>query len=219
MKMQKATAKTDVKVALREAQRKWLDDVCAATGLTLTEIAKEAGVNPSTLTRFRNQPDHKGTLTPLTVNSISQTTGVPIAVPGGELPLKAIHRAREAEPVPLEAASPEWQTVLKPYQDEARFEIWALRGRALEFEGYRPGDVVIVDREARPDVGDVVCAHVSDWQRGGETVFRLYHPPFLLGAGSDDAARRPRFLDEQSTQIKGVVVMSLRGRSAVKVAA
>jgi hypothetical protein len=46
----------------QEDARRLLNEMVKATGLTLTEIARNGGLAPSTLTRFFNKPDVKHTL-------------------------------------------------------------------------------------------------------------------------------------------------------------
>ena len=62
---------------LRAAIRSYLDQVMAETRLDLTGVARRAGVQPSTLTRFYNNPDHPHILSTRTLTRISDTTGVP----------------------------------------------------------------------------------------------------------------------------------------------
>lgn len=87
---------------------------------------------------------------------------------------------------------------------------WVLKTRALESEGYLPGDVVIVDLNEAPKVGDVVCAQVFGPEGRAETVFRLWQPPYLIGTGRE--ARQPLRVGEDAVMLKGVVVASFRPR-------
>lgn len=89
---------------------------------------------------------------------------------------------------------------------------WVLKSRALEVEGFRPGDVLVVDLNASAQAGDVVCAQIYDWQNHAatQTVFRVYEAPFLISAGYDRSDRKPRLVDGETVVIKGVVTGMVR---------
>lgn len=89
---------------------------------------------------------------------------------------------------------------------------WELKSEALLHEGYRPGDILIVNLNAQPKPGDIVLVQLYDWRNraGTETVFRLYEPPFLIASGPVEAARKPRLINADDVGIKGVVEAMLR---------
>lgn len=90
-------------------------------------------------------------------------------------------------------------------------DIWVVRTRALEDEGYKPGDRVIVDLDATPQIGCIVCAQIYDWDKGdAKTLLRLYEHPYLVAATSDPRFRKPELIDDKYIIIKGVVVASFR---------
>jgi len=208
-----------IQQSLREAQRAWLDEVVRHTGRSLSEIAHAAGMSDSTLTRFRNKAAHSGVLSVLSVRKIADATRYPVTPEAlGEPPGASATLAGLREPeAQAYAAGPDdvlAAAVSALIGNGSGRDAWLLRSRALEYEGYRPGDVLIVDLNTAPQPGDVVCVQFYDWQRGGaETVFRLYHPPILIGAGPDDAARQPRLTNDPNVAIKGVVLTALRGRA------
>lgn len=72
----------------------------------------------------------------------------------------------------------------------------------------------MVDLNARPEVGDVVCAQVYDRAGKGETVFRVFEDPFLVAATLDTKLIRPLLIDNDRVVIRGVVVASFRERRA-----
>lgn len=200
---------------VREAQARWLDTVVRQTGLSLTEIARRGDLNPSTLTRFRNNDVRGGTLAVRTLSTIAEVTkiGVPADIVG-DPPAGTGFREPEAETYTADRVSELGRMVRAALGDQLTAHAWLLRSRALEYAGYRPGDILIVDETASPLAGDVVCAQIYDLQRGGaETVFRIYQPPVLIGAGPEEAAMRPRFVDDEVVAIRGVVLTSLRGRA------
>jgi SOS-response transcriptional repressor LexA len=88
---------------------------------------------------------------------------------------------------------------------------WTLRSRALEVAGYLPGDVLIVDLNARPDDGDVVCAQVYE-RDNAETLFRIYEAPYLQAATYQRGLFKPLLVDGRRVVLRGVVVASIRPR-------
>lgn len=57
--------------------RKWLNGVLTVTGLTPSELARNAGMSTTTLTRFLNSDDHQFTLSGKTITKIADATGIP----------------------------------------------------------------------------------------------------------------------------------------------
>jgi SOS-response transcriptional repressor LexA len=97
--------------------------------------------------------------------------------------------------------------VLYPH---AHCEVWEVRDNAVLLLGYAPGDRILVDPKAVPMLGDVVIATIADRQIGlGETMLRLYRPPFLVPA-SIDPRLQPCALADGAVTIKGVVVAQYR---------
>jgi DNA-binding XRE family transcriptional regulator len=87
--------------------------------------------------------------------------------------------------------------------------LWQMTRSCLEFYGYLPGDILAVDISITPQAGDVVCAEFPD-NSISITGFRIYSPPFLLSASSQQ--RQPLLVDGTSVSIKGVVMGSCRRR-------
>lgn len=206
---------------LAAAQREWLDDVVQKSGMTLSTIARDARINPSTLTRFRNNAHHNGVLSTPTMVAVSQISGTPLpgdlsaprAVPAGQ---PRGFRETEASPYQLQPNDPMAPAVATQTEASPHLVPWELRSQALLHEGYKPGDILIVDLNGAPQSGDIVCAQLYDWQNrsGTETVFRLYEPPFLIASGPVEAARKPRLTTGDDVAVKGVVVMMLRRPAA-----
>lgn len=209
-------ARSDVAQALRQAQMAWLDAVRTRTGLSLTQIARSADLHPSSVTQFYNNERRGGMLSALTIRRISDATGVP-ATPAilGETGSAAAGGFREPEAATFDfaGATPELAAMVAAATAAPHVVPWELRSRALEFAGFMPGDILLVDLNARPQRGDVVCAQFYDPRgSGAEIVFRLYEPPFLVAHGPDEAHRRPRLVDDATVAIMGVVTMTLRRR-------
>lgn len=83
----------------QETARALVSQMLEATGLEPTQLARRAGVTPSTLTRFLNKPV-KHTLSVRTLMKLSAASGVPIPM-GGVAPLPSkgrqeiVHDAKE----------------------------------------------------------------------------------------------------------------------------
>lgn len=64
---------------LIKAQRQWIADICERLGLTPTQLARQAGLTATTLTRLMNDPDHPHALSATTINKI--VTKFPVPAP------------------------------------------------------------------------------------------------------------------------------------------
>ncbi|MHA7969007.1 helix-turn-helix domain-containing protein [Rhizobium sp. CAU 1783] len=194
---------------LREQQLAWLENILSSSGLTLTDIARRARLNPSTLTRFRARDDGGHTLTSRTVKKIEDATGVPayeVRTRPREAPIFS-----EGEATPFEFAEATQDLLVEALRAVVArsnaVDLWVLKTGSLAGVGYDPGDIVVVDREAVPRSGDAVCAQKYDWRRGtAETIFRVYRTPYLLTAALSGEPGMPEIVDDESVVIKGVVV-------------
>jgi hypothetical protein len=212
------------KEKLRAAQLAYLDQVEQQTRLTPSEIAREIESDPSTLTRFKYKAGYNGTLSDVVIAKTEARFGIPApqdarAKPAGSTAMLVAPALggglSEPEAEPYQAPKGDKMADLVTAAVAGRVHVvpWTLRSRALEDEGYLPGDVLIVDLNAEPEPGDIVCAQLYDFERAGgtRTVFRLYHPPFLVGAGKEEGARVPQLIDS-SVGLKGVVEVVIRSR-------
>lgn len=206
-----------LKQDLQQAQLRYIRSVIDRTGLTATAIARKAGLSHTVLTRFLNSPETAGTLETLTIGSIAAATGVtaPPDILGA-----AGQGMREPEARPYEADEAASAGALVPALTamsghNEHLVPWVMQGRALEHLGWRAGDILMVDLNAEPQAGDVVCAQVYDMDlMRAETVFRLYEPPFLIAAGPDPASLKPLSVGDRAVAVKGVVVATFRPRTA-----
>lgn len=204
----------DTKAALRDAQRAYIRRAVELDPKrrSLTEIAREGGLNHSTLTRFMNNAAHKGTLDTLTILRVAEVTGVQpdASVAGGAV----VAFREDAEPYSSSAQDNLATAVKSLIRGRTTADAWVLRSRAVELAGYVPGDVVILDQAEQPQNGDLVCAQVYDRRGGAETIWRIYEAPYLTAASPDPALRKPILVDGHMVLIRGVVTESLRAARA-----
>lgn len=195
---------------LGEEQRAWLERVLEQQGVTATALAKKASVDPSTLTRFMSAKRPTATLAPSTIRAIEIATGVAY----GGLPAAPLREFKDPEATPyvvLDAlADPVAEAVEAFRRGRNSADPWVLATRALEDVGFLPGDILIVAPNEAPQAGDIVCARIFQSGGGAETVFRIFEPPFLIGAGA--GARKANIVDGDTVQIRGVVVGTVRPR-------
>lgn len=185
--------------------------------ISQSELAVQSRMDPSTLSRFLNAQDDRH-LTQRSIRKLENFSGL---IFGGydvvelDSACKPTFRFSEADAMPFQlddkANSLIADAVRTLCANRNSADPWTLKSRALESIGYHPGDVLIVDLSIDPVPGDVVCAQVYDFDKGGaETVFRSYQPPCLISATHDARLLRPYLIDTAGVTIRGVVVASLR---------
>ena len=212
--------------AIARLHNQWIADVVRITGKPPSQVAEEAQIAPATLTkRVRIDPetreivvkDFEHALSAANIQKIVEAHGVtPPRSNGAREPVRGM--AEDA--VPFEAADrgPRTRAAVEQLIDGRNAaNAWVLQSRALELAGYLPGDVLIVDLNAAPQRGDIVCAQRYDMARPGrtETIFRIYEKPYLVAAGTDPALRRPEYDDGERIVVKGVVTDMIRPRQHV----
>lgn len=201
----------------RRKQMDWITAILDYRGWHQTRLASEAGVDPSTLSRFMKDPLNKAQLQTNSVEKIARVGGIP---PYQTQAVARVAGLAETEAEPLDF--PTDPTSNLPFDialsalRKARngLDPWVMKSRALELEGYLPGDIIFVDLNETASIGDAVCAQVYDRNGKAETVFRIYEHPFLVSASTDKATRRPLLVDNNTVMIRGVIVASLRPRRA-----
>lgn len=68
----------------------WIQQICDETGLTYTELARRAGVDSSTLTRFMNNPQYKPNLSDTTLQKIAASVNRPVPTPATTMSLPGL---------------------------------------------------------------------------------------------------------------------------------
>lgn len=195
----------------RQRQLSWLQAIQEETGWNQSELARRAGISHATLSKFRNDPNNAALLDTAIVAKIVAVS----PIPHYELQVSTFpdgFQEGEAEEVTGEPYSGPMARAIAAMRHGAQaLDPWVLRSRVLEYLGYVPGDVLMVDLSLLPSEGDVVCAQVSDRRGRVDTAFRVFHPPYLVAATGDKRFLKPLLIDDH-VAVMGVVVTSLRPR-------
>jgi len=197
---------------VRRKQLAWMQAIYDETGWKQSELARRGGFSHATLSRFKNDANNSAKLDTDTVAKILAVSPIPhyensrAQIPQG-------FTEREAEPIRedtlVDLTVARMVTAAKVGQNAV--DAWVLHNRAIENLGYLPGDIVMVDLNAKPEAGDVVCAQVFDRMGNPETAFRVYYPPYLMGASNERIYLRPIPVDDR-VLVRGVVIASIRPR-------
>ncbi|AZN71837.1 hypothetical protein D5400_11620 [Georhizobium profundi] len=203
---------------VRRKHLEWVNAILDFKDWKRARLSREAGINPSTLTKFVNDTSGTATLSTEVIEKIAAVGGIPPferkppAMQRGLAEDEATHYDLVIESRDSAGTLRKMLVELKSMRNG--IDPWILRSRGLETAGYLPGDVLVVDMNATPSNGDVVCAQVMNAMGQAEILFRVYEHPFLVAASMDNSLRRPLLVDNERVQIKGVVVTMMRERSA-----
>lgn len=217
LQMAKNTRKTErsSRAEIGAKQRAYLRDTFKELGITASNAAARLELAPSTFTRFMRLPDSsEKTLSARTMDRIEQLrqansdSPIPTAAQGAWGSLR-----EEATQVFIGhgVASGHLAKVLAALLDRTEgIEPWLLHTRALELEGYMPGDIVLVDLKASPEPGDAVYATVQERAGKPEPIMRQYQPAgpvdLLVPRTSDPRAPAALVVDRNRVVIRGVLL-------------
>lgn len=191
----------EIAISQKSAVAAFLSGILNEEDIEIPEAAKRAGVSASTLYRIVDETDQ---FTPSlrTVGKIETAFNRSFAARGLE----------ESEASPYKLEQTDLDHLIREFIGGRQgVDPWKLNTRAVELAGWVPGDIVVLDMNARPRSGDLVCAQVYDLEKSkAETIWRLYEPPYLVAASAD----RARFRTERDDKalIKGVVLATFRPR-------
>jgi hypothetical protein len=202
-------------LATAKLHREWLRALPDLTGKSLSKIADETGIARTTLTK-RLKPSDAGTstLNATTIDRIIERYRIPgpsLATDVGGNRASRAGFSEDAIPYRYGAGAEIDEAVRALSGGKPGIDPWTMKSRAIELEGYLPGDVVLVDLNADPQHGDVVCAQVTDFARGRtETVMRVFEaagPVKLLVAKTmDPGLQRSLVIDGEKVRVKGVIL-------------
>lgn len=204
------SGKRQSKDAIRGVQKAWIEDVLRFTRKPASQLATDAGLSDTTITRFLNDDEHTSALSALTVSRIAESVGV--APPGGDAPTGFREDATPydaGEPAPANDGPRVLEAWLAAHPDASP---WLMRSDVLALAGVRQGDVIIVDMAITPREGDVVCAQIYEGMNA-RTVFRIWQQPYIVGAPLGGGPVRPELVDGRRVVIRGVMVQLIRRRS------
>ena len=201
---------------LRRKQLAWVDAILLQRNWNLTQLANAAGIDHSTLSKFRNDPDNTKKLSTSTVAAIENASDVPPYQTEIPARLRGLSEVEAApyQPAPKAANDPAQRAIEAVKAGRNGLDPWILNSRALENLGFFPGDILMIDLNADPADGDVVCAQVYDNAGRVETVMRVFEKPYLVSATSDRNLVRPFLVDGERVQVRGVAITTIRGRRA-----
>lgn len=215
--------RTTTKAGVQARQRAWLLEVLDKTRLKPSQLATNAGVSDTTITRLLNSESYTGTLAPETVERIKATYRVPGPEEYASSRRSQMIGLSEASRIDPRKERGDLAAIISAIiRQRPGVDAWRIKTMALEGVGYLPGDIVFVETLADgelPKPQDAVCAQVVDYQHGAaETVWRVYDAPFLVGAANDRTAYKPLLVDGDRVKIFGVIRESYRphGLSATR---
>lgn len=192
----------------------WLKAMASHLGLSMSQLARNAGMAASTLTRYVNDETDTLTIQQSSLEAVANFTGFrPYQFPGRSRP-----GFNEPDAIPFELddrVPAPWvrSAVLEARSGRNGIEAWVMKGAALDAMGILPGDVIIVDQNLKPKPGDVVVAQIVDYGRGSaETVIRVYQPPYICSHSVRLGPMRPEQVDEDRVSIAGTAIGFLRTR-------
>ena len=186
----------------RQATVDFLKRAMKHSGLKATPLARKAGLAPSTILN-QMKDDWPGSLNSTTIGKIAAAAGIRAPDWAG-LQTLALN---EPDVEPYDRG----QGNLIPSTTSKNLATMRINTRALELEGYMPGDVIVVDLANGHSTGDVVVAQQYDESGEAETVLRIYDKPMLTARCTTPP--KPRLVDDDVV-IMGRVVALHRAVSA-----
>ncbi|MGN8170466.1 helix-turn-helix domain-containing protein [Agrobacterium sp. 22117] len=190
----------------REQIRDWLQSIMTERNMSPIELAKFAGVSPTTVYRAIDV-NSEFTTTTKTLEKIATAVG---RQPPGPTYLDADHIKPWNSVSGLEAVDVPNGLILPAALDH-HFQAYRILDRSLELEGYLPGDIVVIDEDVAPSAGDIVCVDLSGQRPGGSSrVLRLFEPPYLMSRSIDRRIEPAPILLDRSVEIRGTATAMLR---------
>jgi hypothetical protein len=135
---------------VRRQQLAWVDATLQHFQWNPTRLAREAGISQSTLAKFLNDPDNVARLQTNSVEKLRVVSPFPPYETALPPPARGFAE-QEAEPWEAGAATDARVALAVEAITAGHNAVvpWVLQSRALETAGYLPGDVLLVDLNAR----------------------------------------------------------------------
>ena len=205
---------------LKTQQREWITHLVEATGLSLTALARKAGVHDSTLTRFMNSPNAHYALSNRTTDLLAQTFHVPfgqrMTMVGDVIGFEesdtfaSTYQADEVSPCAVDSIKDLMVSKIIETLSDETLEAWKLNSPVLAVAGYNVGDFFILSRTTTPAPQDLVIIQHGD-RNAPSYAARIYLPPFIVTAGYEPPAAMPELIDTRRMRVIGTVVVVIRG--------
>ncbi len=212
-----------------------IEELRTARGWNQADLAKRARVSPSLISKLENQEQKLTTIHMEKFAKIFHVRPTDILarrlLEDSEIQTEISERGAEAwTPEPAGNDNKHGKNHDKPKKNTLNIDFkasmitalldenpnrsaWVLRSQALNVDGYRPGDILIIDAEKKAKPGDIICAQL--YNRGdANTVFRIYQPPYLIAATTKTNLREPRLIDPGRVKIMGTVTETIRFRNS-----
>lgn len=199
--------------------KEWLEAIMAEKRLSPIQLAKNVGVSPTTIYRALD-PDGEFTPTMKTLLKISNKTGA--TMPGGHGHHPRSYDIHEVEHFRPKSAALKhlmfsdlnlFPVTIEENRKRSQ-EVYQVMDRALDLEGYLPGDIVVVDPAVQPRPGDIVCAVVDKKVAEESEILRRFEPPYLISRSLDRLVEPAPILLDRTVHIKGTVTSLIRNMRA-----
>jgi transcriptional regulator with XRE-family HTH domain len=172
----------------------WYQRLAASRHMSVSKLAREAGLAPTTLLRQRYESWAWGPKLE-TLQKLSDYTGEPI-------PPQLIG---PQQPALLGFGAPELLALEPDPADDRPLNVshWTVNTDALSAAGIFRGDDIWFDANLRPETEDVVVANVYKGH-DAETVMRIWMPPYLIAAEKGAPTITP--VDVEAPSAKAVIL-------------
>lgn len=183
---------------LRDLHLDFLNRALSKTKYTPNKLALQAGVTPSTLSKFLAEKTDK--LSDRTITKLAQYARI-------EPPNTFSPHGKDVAPLASSAIALSNTTL-----DEDEFTL-TIQSDALDLLNILPGDLLTFQRTDRPAKGDIVCARLFDRRLGtSESIVRVYDPPFLYARSQNDIHAKPLIVDNENVLVVARLCKQVRVR-------
>lgn len=199
-----------VPAMMQQSTKEWLRAIARHLNLSPSDLALKSGLAASTLTRYLNDRSSTIGISQRTLDAVAAYAGIAVNVMPGQR--RAAGGMAEPDAVPYDTddqPKPLWlQRAIADMRAETNaLDPWVMKGWGLDMVGVMPGDVLMIDMNARPRAGDIVCAQIVDWATGAaETVIRRFDPPYLTAHSAKLGPLKPELIDDDRVSVRGIAI-------------